>query len=45
MDEFKRACVRMGLEINVRKSKVFVIKNDESGSCEKVKVSAEESKR
>ena len=41
MVEFERACDSMGLKINVRKSKVLVIKKNQMGSCEKVRVSGE----
>ena len=39
MSEFERACYSMGLKINVGKSKVLVLKNDQRGSCERVMVS------
>ena len=38
MNEFEKACDGMGLKINVGKNKVLVVKNDQSGSYEKVKV-------
>ena len=41
VNEFERACDSMGLKINVEKSKVLV-KKDQRGSCEKVRVSGEE---
>ena len=42
MREFERACDSMGLKNNVGKSKVLTIKNDQMGSCEKVRVNGEE---
>ena len=40
--ELKRACDSMGLKINVWKMKVLVVKNEQMGSCEKVRVRGEE---
>ena len=42
MTELKRACDSMGLKINVWKMKVLVVKNEQMGSCEKVRVRGEE---
>ena len=42
MNEFERACDRIGLKINVGKSKVLVVKKNQRGSSEKVRVSGEE---
>ena len=40
--EYKRVCDSMGLKSNVGKSKVLMVKRDQMGSCEKVRVSGEE---
>ena len=42
VSEFQRACDRMGLKINVRKSKVLTIKKDQLGNCERVNMNGEE---
>ena len=42
VSEFERACDNMGLKINVGKRKVLMVKQDQMGSCEKVRVSGEE---
>ena len=38
VNEFERACDSMRLKINVRRSKMFMVKKDQIGSCKKVKV-------
>ena len=40
--EFERTCEKMGLKINVGKSKVLIVKKDQRVICEKVKVSWED---
>ena len=42
MNEFERAYDGMGLEVEVEKNKMLVVKKDQRGSCEKVRVSGEE---
>ena len=42
MKEFERTCEKMGLKINVGKSKVLIVKKDQRVICEKVRVSWEE---
>ena len=42
VNEFERACERMGLKFNIEKSKVLVAQKDQGRSWEKVKVSGEE---
>ena len=42
VSEFERTCDSMGLKINVGKSKVLMVKEDQMRSCEKVRVSGEE---
>ena len=41
VSEFERACDSMGLKINIGKSKVLMVKEDQMGSCE-VRVNGEE---
>ena len=42
VNEFERACDRMGLKISVEKNKVLVVRKNQRGSCEKIRVSWEE---
>ena len=42
VNKLERACDSMMLKINVGKSKLLVFKKDQSGSCEKVRVSGKE---
>ena len=42
VSEFERASGSMGLKISVGKIKVLKVKNNQMGSCEKVRVSGEE---
>ena len=45
VSEFERACDSMELKINVGKSKVLMVKKDQMGSCEKVRVDGGENAR
>ena len=42
MSEFERMYYSMGLQINVGKSKVLVVKEDQREGCENVRISGEE---
>ena len=42
MNEFERVCNSMGLKINVGMSKVLMIKKDQMGSWEKIRVNGKE---
>ena len=42
MSEFERACDSIRMKINVGKIKVLMVKMDQMGSCEAVRVTGEE---
>ena len=42
VSEFERACDSMGLNAKIGKIEVLMVKKDQMGSCEKVRVSGEE---